>query len=128
MISLNVDTIKIASLEKILNFKFSFGIQECEIDKLLNSQISNKIINYSDFLFYVLDLTNTEYYNNVDKIIKIFNDNIIINGVLYKVKSYIFHIDSNHFTIAIFNNEDNLFNLKQNVNYYHDGLKKMKVL
>ena len=59
----------------------------------------------------------------MDRIIKIFNDNIIINGVLYKVKSYIFHIENNHFTIAIFNNDVNLFNLKQSFNYYHDGLK-----
>jgi hypothetical protein len=80
-------------------------------------------MNYSDFLIFVLDLTNEEFYNNVDRIIKIFNDNIIINGVLYKVKRYIFHIESNHFTIAIFNNDVNLFNLKQSFNYYHDGLK-----
>ena len=64
----------------------------------------------------------------MDTIIKIFNDNIIINGVLYMVKSCIFHIDSNLFKIAIFNNEANLFYLKQNVNFYHDGLKNEGII
>ena len=128
LLSLNEDTIKIDSLEKIFNFKFSFGIQEYKIDKLLISQKSNKIANYSDFLFFVLDLTNTEYYNNVDTIIKIFNNNINIKGVLYKVKSYIFHIDNNHFIIAIFNNDFNLFNLKQKINYYLDDLKNEGII
>ena len=77
MISLNVDKIKIGNLEKILNFKFSFGIQEFKINKLLTPKYLIKLLNavfernYSDFLFCVLDLINKEDYNNVDKIIKI---------------------------------------------------------
>ena len=47
---------------------------------------------------------------------------------MYTDKSCKFHIDSNHFTIAIFNNEANLFNLKQNFNYYHDGLKNEGII
>ena len=89
------------------------SIEECKIDKLISCQIKYNILNYPNFMFFVLDLNKDEYLNHLDEISKIFKDNIDINNKIYGIKACIFHINNNHFTTAIYNIEDDILNLKK---------------
>ena len=123
LIPLDINIINIGNLEKIINYKFSLSIVECKIDKLISCQIKYNIINYPNFMFFVLDLNKNEYINNINELSKIFKDKIHINNQIYQIKACIFHINNNHFTTAVFNIEEDILNLKKKKNYYHDGTK-----
>ena len=51
-----------------------------------------------------------------------FSNPIIIYGNSYKLKSCIFYIGNNHYTIIVLNNECKFLDLEENKTYYHDGL------
>ena len=113
LIPLEINIINIGNLEKIINYKFSLSIEECKIDNLISCQIKYNIINYPNFMFFVLELNKNEYKNNINEILNIFKDKIHINNKIYQIKACIFHINNNHFTTAVFKIEEDILNLKK---------------
>ena len=113
LIALDINIINIGNLGKIINYKFSMSIEECKIDKLISCQIKYNIINYPNFMFFVLDLNKNEYINNSKELCNIFKDIMHINNKTYEIKACIFHMNNNHFNTAVFNIEEDILNLKK---------------
>ena len=110
---------------------FSDDLQKCKY--CFNNNFNKKtcriyynIKNYSQIIFFILDIEPVELLSEYNNIKKIFKYNIEIDNIKYELISIICYKNQNHFTCYINKIAENfdyqLDNaIDKDIKYYHDG-------
>ena len=124
LIPIKAEDLKYKSLAQIVNNKFLPSITTCKcsiINELLTASITYEILNYPEYMLFILDIDYRDYFQFVEYILEIFNKHISLNNMEYKIKGIVCMPSELHYNCYIFDNDKNYLDLSLKRTLFHDG-------